>query len=259
MQFAIPQLKFTAQSNKTMDKDKILTPMNHREIDYMAQKLSGCNIPDAFSCAEILTWLDETGRRVFDDDLIMDYGTDCLRLYLMFETTPKADDAPFYESWQESALEGIYKFLARYRRLILAAAYWDECGGYVSADDEQMNIAISHAKLSIDETKNKIEKYISRGNTLPNRHNIISALMELQKTLQNKLKINEIISMLHSHAIEKAVPHSEARQCAVNPSHIQITSAVNADSGVLKICKDYICLLAQFAPNISKTLWEEIS
>ncbi len=244
-----------------MDKDKILTPMNHREIDYMAQKLSGCNIPDAFSCVEMLNWLEETGSRVFDDDLIMDYGTDCLRLYLMFETTPKADDAPFYESWQESALEGIYKFLARYRRLILAATYRNERGGYDSTDDEQMNAAVSHAKISIDETKSKIEKYISRGNTLPNRHNIVSALMELQKTLQNKLKINEIISTLHSQAIEEAVPKNSP-QSASNIGNVKRSSnfaVVNANPCISEICRDYIALLAQFAPNISKTLWNEIN
>ncbi|MDE7028935.1 MAG: hypothetical protein K2P63_03030, partial [Lachnospiraceae bacterium] len=73
----------------------ILTPMNHREIEYNAKKLSGCNIPDSFSCAaakrerqRLLGWLDETGKRVFDEDLVMDYGTDCLRLYLLFERTP---------------------------------------------------------------------------------------------------------------------------------------------------------------------------
>ncbi len=28
--------------------DDILTPMNHREIEYNAKKLSGCDIPDSF-------------------------------------------------------------------------------------------------------------------------------------------------------------------------------------------------------------------
>lgn len=31
--------------------DDILTPMNHREIEYNAKKLSGCELPDSFSCA----------------------------------------------------------------------------------------------------------------------------------------------------------------------------------------------------------------
>lgn len=64
--------------------------MNHREIEYNAKKLSGCDIPDSFVCdRSLLEWLDETGKRVFDDDLVMDYGTDCLRLYLLFERRPE--------------------------------------------------------------------------------------------------------------------------------------------------------------------------
>lgn len=86
----------------------ILTPMNHREIEYNAKKLSGCDIPDSFVCdRSLLEWLDETGKRVFGDDLVMDYGTDCLRLYLLFEKTPRENDAPWYDSWNEGALEEI--------------------------------------------------------------------------------------------------------------------------------------------------------
>lgn len=250
-----------------MDKEKILTPMNHREIDYTAQKLSGCDIPDTFACAEILKWLDETGSSVFDDDLIMDYGTDCLRLYLMFEATPKANDAPFYESWQESALEGIYKFLARSRRLVLTAAYWDEQGGYCGQGGEN-SAEIQSMRTAIDETRRKIEKYISRGNELPNRHNIVSALMELQKTLQNKLKINEITSSLHKHAVEAAVPHSRETQNTyevpragvnISPNTGNVCNLnISANSDISGICQKYIMMMAQFAPNISKVLWNEI-
>lgn len=110
--------------------NEILMPMNHREIEHNAKKLSGYCIPGSFFAGEqeekLLQWLEETGRRVFDEDLVMDYGTDCLRLYLMFEHTPKENDAPFYDSWQEGALEGIYKFLGRYRRMILAADEWNK-------------------------------------------------------------------------------------------------------------------------------------
>ena len=28
--------------------EQILTPLNHREIEYNAKKLSGCDIPDSF-------------------------------------------------------------------------------------------------------------------------------------------------------------------------------------------------------------------
>lgn len=217
--------------------DEILTPMNHRETDYIAQRLSGCDIPGVFACSEMLEWIDETAERVFDDDLIMDYGIDCLRLYLMFEATPRENDAPFYESWHESALEGIYKFLSRYRRLVLVAVYRNE---HISAD------AVKSAKSAIDETKNKIEKYISRGNELSNRHNIVSALMELQKTLQNELKINETAAALHKQNPETSKTCIE-------------TENMEKNEEIVGICRQLIMITAQFAPNISKILWEKLN
>lgn len=236
--------------------DRILTPMNHREIEYNAGKLSGCDIPDAFSCTELLQWLDDTGKKVFDEDLIMDYGTDCLRLYLMFENTPKEKDAPFYDSWQEGALEGIYKFLGRYRRMVLAAVEWNRCGKYsniISAEHiEKMQEALADARQ-------KIEKCIARGNTLPNRHNIVSVLMELQKLLQKELRTGEIVSELHTHAVETAVPHTGCK--SAETGDFEGTSSKNdlSDEKITQICKDYIILTAPFAPNLSKILWQKLS
>ena len=63
----------------------IFTTINHREIDFYADKLQDGAIPAVFSCTELLEWLDKTGSRLFDEDFIMDYGKDCLRLYLLFE------------------------------------------------------------------------------------------------------------------------------------------------------------------------------
>ena len=124
--------------------EQILTPLNHREIEYNARRLSGDNIPDSFlyqgeAAKMLFDWISHTGSKVFDDDLIMDYGTDCLRLYLLFENTPKENDAPFYESWNEGALEGMYKFLGRYRRMILAASACNILGIYSAGSRESID------------------------------------------------------------------------------------------------------------------------
>lgn len=228
----------------------ILTPMNHREIEYDAKKLSGCNIPDSSLCIQLkplLEWLEETGKRVFDEDLVMDYGTDCLRLYLLFETTPKEKDAPYYDSWQEGALEGLYKFLGRYRRLVLAADEWNRRGKYT------VDVLSEGACARLDKTlcaaNVKIDKCIQRGNTMPNRHNIVAALMELVKIFQKELKIGEIITALHDHAIETAVPHGDKQAETIQDS------APNPE--VTRLCRELMILMAPFAPDMSKVLWNK--
>lgn len=235
----------------------ILTPMNHREIDYYAGRLSGCDIPDAFSCKELLDWLEEMGQKLFDEDLVMDYGTDCLRLYLLFENTPKENDAPYYESWQEGALEGVYKFLGKYRRAVLAVTEWNSLGGYSGTFAEE---GLSKMNAAFDLTKRNIEKYISHGNTMPNRHNIVAVLMELLKVFQKELKVGEILSELHTHAIETAVPHSEAlgRDICPNAEHEGYASkSCPRNEDIDRICRNFIIIMAPFAPNLSKILWEE--
>ena len=225
--------------------------MNHREIEYDAKKLSGCKIPDSSLCRQadsLLKWLEETGKLVFDKDLVMDYGTDCLRLYLLFENTPKANDAPYYDSWQEGALEGLYKFLGRYRRLVLTACEWNERGNY-TADMLSDDIFVKLDQALCD-ANDKIEKCILRGNTMPNRHNIVAALMELVKIFQRELKIGEIVTVLRNHAIETAVPHGEK---AAEAAHNSVTNPE-----VTKYCQRLIILMDPFIPDLSKVLWNII-
>ncbi|MDE6363511.1 MAG: hypothetical protein K2L86_04490 [Lachnospiraceae bacterium] len=254
----------------------ILTPMNHREIEYNAKKLSGWEIPDSFACAAVqgenastdlaqqdkyqmlfnrnilLKWLDETGARVFDDDLVMDYGTDCLRLYLLFEQTPKENDAPYYNSWQEGALEGIYKFLGRTRRVMLAADMWNRSGHY----NEEMFPAASVHRLgtALETTDAKIRKCICRGNTMSNRHHIVAALMELLNVYQRELKTGDIMAFIHTQAVERAVPHGSTEA----EGEIRQKADPRFNPDIADCCRKFVILMAPYAPDLCKMLWVEL-
>ncbi len=239
--------------------DDILTPMNHREIEYTAQRLSGCDIPDSFQEEQqllynkniLLKWLDETGKRVFDDDLVMDYGTDCLRLYLLFEQTPKENDAPYYDSWQEGALEGIYKFLGRYRRMILAADVWNRCGHY-NNEETLSDEGVHRIRTALETTDVKLRTYINRGNTMPNRHNTVAVLMELLNTFQRELKIGQVLTSFHAHAVESAVPHCDIEEKSL-AAQMQCD---RRNACVTGLCREYIKRIAPYAPDLSKILWK---
>ena len=238
--------------------DDILTPLNHREIEYNAKKLSGCNIPGSFlyqkeAAKTLFDWISQTGSKVFDDDLIMDYGTDCLRLYLLFENTPKENDAPFYESWNEGALEGMYKFLGRYRRMILTASAWNRRGGYHAIAKESIDIM----QCALDKAQQKIEKCIGRENTMPNRHNIVSALMELLNVLQKELKIGEIVTKARKHAIDTAVPKN-MQDIGVSSNIDETGACKDCNEAITQICKEFVILMAPIACDLSKILWTEI-
>jgi len=227
----------------------ILTPMNHREIEYNAKKLPGCDIPGITQAEQVLLkWMDETGKRVFDEELVMDYGTDCLRLYLLFEKTPVENDAPYYDSWQEGALEGIYKFLGRYRRMVLTANEWNRRGNY---NEDTLSLgSINTLEHELEDTRSKILTYISRGNTMQNRHHIVSAMMELLNMYQKELKIGEIVTALHQQAVAAAVPHSTMQL----ESDIEQMPVQKQNPVVTKLCMDFILLMMPYVPDLSKIL-----
>ena len=78
----------------------MITLMNHRETQYHAQKLWEVENIDVDHAARsmfgqwsiqsqreaaqnLMQWLADTGKEIFQEDLILDYGLDCLRLYLV--------------------------------------------------------------------------------------------------------------------------------------------------------------------------------
>lgn len=244
--------------------DEILMPLNHREIEYNAKMLLGEQIPDSpiYACKEakdLLDWIGQTADKVFDEDLVMDYGTDCLRLYLFFENTPKEQDAPFYESWNEGALEGLYKFLGRYRRMILTACAWNQRGGYRDLSKESMETM----RGMFEKAEKKIDQCIRCANTMPNRHNIVSALMELLNVLQKELKIGEIVTRIRQHAVDAAVPKSSvpilAQEETTDCDKDTTTMQHDENEAVTQLCRDFVILMAPIACDLSKILWQEIA
>lgn len=243
------------------DRYHMLTPMNHREIEYNtrkfwnAQKIDEQNFLHLFAgwneetekkaAMNLLTWLEETQKEVFQEDLLLDYGADCLRLYLMFEKTPKPDDT-WLDTWEECNLEGCYKFLGRFRRMILVADYANSKGKYQNLDVERM-----HTKVRMLQAE--VMKYISKGNTMPERHNAISVMMEGMKLLQKELDIGKLVTSLHSYEIAMAVPHGEKQ------GETQVQGYENHRNVALdEVLAEMLLLTAPFTPVLSEHLWQRL-
>lgn len=233
----------------------MITLMNHRETQYHAQKLWEAENIDSDQATQsmfeqwsiqsqreavqsLMQWLTDTGKRVFQEDLILDYGLDCLRLYLLFEKTPKADD-PYLDTWEECSLEGLYKFLGKFRRLILATMQWNEQGGY--ADKE-----VGDLQSQIGQIKCEMLMHFTKGNTMPDRHNALSTLMTGVGRIQKSLDTGSVLRSMHSHDLETAVPH-HGQDAVVN---------AQPNGKVLELCRELVILLAPFAPHLSEELWQ---
>ena len=198
----------------------MLSPMNHREIEYTTRKfweenqIEEKNISDLFlgwenvtekeAAIDLMSWLEQTQKEVFQEDLLLDYGADCLRLYLMFEKTPEPDDT-WLDTWEECNLEGCYKFLGRFRRMILVT-------DYVNSFGEIQNLDICKLNDKVCVLQKKVMQHIAKENTMPNRHNAIAVMMEGINELQKEMRIGELVTRIHSHEIEMAVPHAQKQE-----------------------------------------------
>lgn len=228
--------------------------MNHREIEYFTnkywknhgQELSMIKDMVSGECAftNLMDWLENTQKVVLQEDLDMDYGLDCIRCYLLFEKTPKADD-PYFDTWDEGGLEGVYKFVSKYRRMIYTALEANRKGVYADTD-------VTKLIAETEKAKRDCLVMMRKENTMPNRHNVLSILMECLKQIQKELKIGEITVKEHAHEIEMAIPLQE-----------QVKQSAEAEDTVenrelYELCKKLVIMMTPFVPYISEELWQMI-
>lgn len=255
----------------------MLAPMNHREIEYQSHRIwerlsismeetvqglfdewdrqpekSSHASMQKLKAKELMNWLAETGQKVFAEDLLMDYGYDCLRSYLLFEKTPKADDT-YLDTWEECSLEGVYKFLGKYRRMVLVASEHNRRGGYAGK-------SVQAELVMITQMKQEMMEHISKGNTMPNRHNALSVLMTGIHTIQKGLGIGQLVKAMHLHDIEEAVPHQADKKAGNLATEDFEQNSVSQDDTqenqkVRLLCRELVILLAPFAPCLAENLW----
>ena len=235
--------------------------MNHREIEYNvkkfwdAEKIIEKNIADVFvgwsngteknAAINLMNWLEDTQKEVFQEDLLLDYGADCLRLYLMFEKTPEPNDT-WLDTWEECNLEGCYKFLGRFRRMILVADYANGLGLFQSLDVIRM-------KKKACVLQRSVMQHLAKGNTMPNRHNAIAVIMEGMNELQKEMRIGELVTSMHSHEIAMAVPHAQ-KQMETERGTQEPPRNIELD----ELLKNLLLLLAPFAPVLTEQLWQQL-
>ena len=239
----------------------MLSPMNHREIEYVTRKywaehqIEESNISDLFrewsnatekeAAIDLMNWLEQTQKDVFQEDLLLDYGADCLRLYLMFEKTPEPDDT-WLDTWEECNLEGCYKFLGRFRRMILVANYMNDLGKLQTLD-------IARMKKKVCMLQKEVMQHLAKGNTMPNRHNAIAVMMEEINELQKEMRIGEFVTKMHSHEIAMAVPHAQKEE-----ENKTIVDEQAKSVEVEELLRTLLLLVAPFAPVLAEHLWQRL-
>lgn len=171
------------------------------------------------------------GNVVAPEDMIVEYGADAIRAYILFMAPPDKDLL-----WDESGLAGIYKFLCRFWRVVNDLA----CNaGSDNADDDQ---TFFKADMD-DDTKRKSAKdamirqrhqtvmRVTRDLERNNFNTAISAMMELT---------NSAVSFLQTASPELRSKDQELQKVSI------------------EIAQTMVKLIAPICPHMAEELWTDV-
>lgn len=171
------------------------------------------------------------GNVVAPEDMIVEYGADAIRAYILFMAPPDKDLL-----WDESGLAGIYKFLCRFWRVVNDLM----CNaGSDNADDDQ---TFFKADMDSDEKRKAARKELVRM-----RHQTV---MRVTRDLERN-NFNTAISAM----MELTNAAVAFLQCA---SPERRANCENAKIICRDIAQTMVKLIAPIAPHMAEELWTDV-
>ena len=167
------------------------------------------------------------GNVVDPDDMIEKYGADALRLYVMFVAPPEKE-----VEWNDSGLEGSFRFLARVWRAVEPLAETTRGTRPPSYDGLELDDAHRALRRKTHQTIERVS-----GDLYPRVHlnTGIAALMEL---------VNELYAFTDRIGLTKQGRLSSA----------EIAPATRAV--LIEAVEALVLMLSPFAPHMAEELWE---
>ena len=163
------------------------------------------------------------GNVVNPDDMVREYGADSLRLYEMF-MGPLQDSKP----WSTKGVEGVYRFLGRVWRLFV---------------DEQSETEFEQAETTAKEQ---------------NRKELLN-MIKLSASIKDVQPAPAQLKVLHA-TIKKVTEDLDGLRfnTAISAMMVFVNEAIGWETKPTSVLRDFLLLLAPFAPHISEELWHKL-
>ncbi len=164
------------------------------------------------------------GNVVNPDDMVNEFGADSLRLYEMF-MGPLQDSKP----WSTKGVEGVYRFLGRVWRLFV---------------DEKSETDFEQAETTATESNNQgILDLIKLSSAIKDARPTAAQLKTLHATIK---KVTEDLDGMRFNT-------------AISAMMVFINDAMTWETKPVSILRDFLILLAPFAPHLSEELWNKLN
>jgi leucyl-tRNA synthetase len=177
------------------------------------------------------------GNVVNPDDILKEYGADAFRLYEMF-----MGPLEMVKPWNTKGVEGVYRFLGRVWRLFV---------------DEQSETEFEQAETTAD---------CSRGCEFADSRAFTSAATELLNQIKLNAAIKDVqptpaqLKTLHA-CIKKVTEDLDGLRfnTAISAMMVFVNDAMTWETKPVSVLREFLILLAPFAPHIAEELWQKLS
>jgi leucyl-tRNA synthetase len=175
------------------------------------------------------------GNVVNPDDILREFGADAFRLYEMF-----MGPLEMVKPWNTKGVEGVYRFLGRVWRLFV---------------DEKSETEFEQAETATDPgfAKGSAEARTQRHRELLNLIKPSPAIKDVQPTPAQ-------LKTLHA-CIKKVTEDLDAMHfnTAISSMMVFVNDAITWETKPVSVLRDFLVLLAPFAPHLTEELFEKLS
>jgi leucyl-tRNA synthetase len=158
------------------------------------------------------------------DEILQEHGADAFRLYEMF-MGPLQDSKP----WNTKGVEGVYRFLGRVWRMFV---------------DEQSETEFEQAETTAE----------------PQGRGRLLEILKLNHSIKEVAPAPTQLKTLHA-AIKKVAEDLDGMRfnTAISAMMVFVNEAMTWETKPVSVLRDFLILLAPFAPHIAEELWAKLN
>ncbi len=178
------------------------------------------------------------GNVVNPDDILKEFGADAFRLYEMF-----MGPLEMVKPWNTKGVEGVYRFLGRVWRLFV---------------DEQSETEFEQAETTAGCSVEPAARQIGAQRRLYNEE--LLNLIKLDSAIKDVAATPAQLKTLHA-CIKKVTEDLDGMRfnTAISAMMVFVNDAMTWETKPVSVLRDFLVLLAPFAPHLSEELWEKLS
>jgi leucyl-tRNA synthetase len=164
------------------------------------------------------------GNVVNPDDILKEYGADAFRLYEMF-----MGPLEMVKPWSTKGVEGVYRFLGRVWRLFV---------------DEKSETEFEQAETTAK---------------TPSGQELLN-LIKLNAAIKDVAATPTQLKTLHA-CIKKVTEDLDGMRfnTAISAMMVFVNDAITWETKPVSVLRDFLVLLAPFAPHLAEELWDKLS